>query len=97
MNYVYFGILAYLVLGVVLTRSVLRAPRRRMRFWDIALGAVVIPVLSLVLFLFILCEDAWKRLLIALDFDPPEEMRAGPKDEPPVENLPPRNETAPEP
>jgi hypothetical protein len=43
------------------------------------LGAVVMPVLALILFLCTLFEGLWKRLLIALDYNPPEEMRAGPK------------------
>jgi len=78
MNYVYYAILAYLVVGLILTRKVLRIPRRRMRFWDVAMGAVVMPVLSFALFVCVLSEDLWKRILILLDFDPPEEMRAGP-------------------
>ena len=78
MNYTLFGILAYLVLGVVLTRSVLRIPRRRLRLRDMALGALFMPVLFVILLLSIFFEDLWKRLLIALDFNPPEEMRAGP-------------------
>jgi hypothetical protein len=79
MNYVYAAIFAYLVVGLILSRNVLAIPRRRMRFWDLMIGAVVMPVLSLILFLSILFEDLWKRLLIALDYNPPEEMRAGPK------------------
>lgn len=79
MTYILSAIFIYLVLGLILTRNVLRMPRRRMRFWDVALGAVIMPVLSLILFLCIIGEDLWKRLLIALDLNPPEEMRAGPK------------------
>ena len=78
MYYLYAAIFTYLVVGLILTRSVLRAPSRRMRCWDVARGAVVMPVLSVVLFLCILFEDLWRRLLIALDFDPPENMHAGP-------------------
>ena len=78
MNYVLYAISAYLVLGIILTRSVLRTRTFRLRFSDVALGAVVMPVLSLAMLLCVLFEDIWKRLLIALDFDPPEEMRAGP-------------------
>jgi hypothetical protein len=62
-----------------MTWNVLAIPRRRPRFWDVALGAVVMPVLALILFLCTLFEGLWKRLLIALDYNPPEEMRAGPK------------------
>jgi hypothetical protein len=79
MTYVLLAILAYLVVGLIMTRNILVMPRRRPRFWDLAVGAVVMPVLSVVLFLSILAEDLWKRLLIVLDFNPPEEMRAGPK------------------
>ena len=80
MNYVWWGIAAYLAVGMVLTLKVLRIPRRRMRLRDLALGAVVMPVLSTALFLCVLFEDLWRRLIIVLDLDPPEEMRAGPKD-----------------
>ncbi|MBY0510784.1 MAG: hypothetical protein K2P94_11635 [Rhodospirillaceae bacterium] len=79
MNYVLIAAGAYLVVGVVLTYNVLKIPRRRLRFWDVAVGAVIMPVLSAVLFLCVLFEPLWKRLLIALDYNPPEEMRAGPK------------------
>lgn len=79
MNYVLIALGAYLVVGVILTYNVLKIPRRRPRFWDVAVGAVIMPVLSAVLFLCVLFEPLWKRLLIALDYNPPEEMRAGPK------------------
>lgn len=75
---IYVLIAAYLITGLFLARSVLRVPRKRMRLRDLALGAVVMPVLSTFLFLCIVFEAWWKRLLIALDYDPPEEMRAGP-------------------
>ena len=79
MIYLLSGILAYLVLGFVLTRSVFKAPSIRMRFSDVVLGAIFMPILVLLLVLFDFFEEMWKRLLIALDFDPPEEMRAGPQ------------------
>lgn len=79
MDYILLGILAvYLITGIVLTRSVLR-PNRRLRLREVALGALFMTVLFVFLLLCILFEDLWKRLLIALDFNPPEEMRAGPK------------------
>ena len=80
MTYILYGILAaYLIAGLILTRTVLR-PNRRLRYYEVALGAVFMPILFIFLLLCIFFEDLWKRLLIALDFDPPEEMRAGPKD-----------------
>lgn len=79
MYYFLYAILAYLLVGLIMSRKVLRIPRRRLRFWDVVVGAVIMPVLSVVLFLCIIFEDLWKRLLIALDYNPPEEMRAGPK------------------
>jgi hypothetical protein len=77
--YVLAGILAYLVLGIILTRYA-AASTMRMKFRDAALGAFFMPVLTACLLLFIFLEKAWKRILIALHFDPPEEMRAGPKE-----------------
>jgi hypothetical protein len=79
MYYVLSAVAAYLLIGVILTYNVLALPRRKPRFRDIALGAAVMPVLSSVLFLCVLFEPLWKRLLVMLDFNPPEEMRAGPK------------------
>jgi len=79
MTYVLLAVFAYLLVGVIMTYNVLVRPRRRPGFLDVALGAVVMPVLSVILFLCVLFEDLWKRLLIALDFNPPEDMRAGPK------------------
>ncbi len=75
-------VVGYLVIGLILTRNVLRAPSKRMRFWDFGLGAVVMPVLFVFLLLCILFQDLWKRLLLALDFKPPEDMHAGPQDPP---------------
>ena len=84
MYYVLSAVGAYLLIGLILTYNVLVMPSRRRRLWDIALGAVIMPVLALALLLFALFEELWKRLLIALDYNPPEEMRAGPK--PPSED-----------
>ena len=79
MTYTLSGIAAYLVLGAILTYSVFREMRRpRRRFRDFALGSVLMPILLVLLLLFILFEKLWARLLIVLDFDPPEDMRAGP-------------------
>ncbi len=81
MTYVVFSIVgAYLVLGLCLTRYA-TAPNMRMKFRDVILGAAFMPVLLAFMLLCIFFEKAWKRLLVALAFDPPEEMRAGPDDE----------------
>ncbi len=70
----------YLVIGLILSRTVLRAKSRgRRSFWDVVVGAAIMPVLFVILLACILFEDLWKRLLIALDYEPPEEMRAGPE------------------
>ena len=79
MNYVRYAIAAYLVVGILLTRTVLRAPSLRMRFRDYVLGSIVMPVLFVALLTCVVSEDLMKRILIALDFDPPENMRAGPR------------------
>ena len=79
MNYLLCGLLAYLVLGVVLSYAILPGPmKRRLRFRDVVLGAFFMPVLFLLLIFFDISEDMWARILIVLDFDPPEKMRAGP-------------------
>jgi hypothetical protein len=72
------------VIGIILTYNVLALPRRRLKLRDLVVGAVVMPVLAVVLVLCEVFEKAWKRLLIILDYNPPEEMRAGPK--PPSED-----------
>jgi ABC-type uncharacterized transport system permease subunit len=73
---------AYLVTGLMLTRNVLRRPksRNKMRLHDWAIGSVVMPAMFVFLMLCVFFEKMWARLLIVLDFNPPEEMRAGPKD-----------------
>lgn len=80
MIYVYSALGIYLLIGLILTTSVLRAPSRRMRYYDFALGAVVMPVLFVALLVLEAANHLWKRLLIALNYDPPEEMRAGPQE-----------------
>lgn len=79
-NIVWIAILVYLLVGLFLTQNVLRAPTLKMRLRDMAIGAVVMPVLFVALLLFAFFEDMWRRLMIVLDLDPPEEMRAGPKE-----------------
>ncbi len=81
MNYVLFAIAAYLALGAFLTHSMLagmQGRRRLLRDW--ALGSAFLPIVFLVGLLFILFEKLWARLLVFLDLDPAEEMRAGPVD-----------------
>lgn len=78
MTYALATLAAYLTLGVILARTVFKAPSMRLRVRDIALSAMVMPVLFVILLLCILFEELWKRLLVALDYNPPEEMRAGP-------------------
>lgn len=79
MNYWYAAAGAYLLFGLYLTHGVfagMHKPRRRLRDW--ALGAVSMPVLFVVGLVFMAAERIWARLLPLLDFEKPEEMRAGP-------------------
>lgn len=80
MTYALSAVAAYLVFGFFLTRYV-TAPKMGMKFSDAVLGAFFMPVIMAGLLACIAYEAAWKRILIALAFDPPEEMRAGPKEE----------------
>ncbi len=80
MIYALSALAAYLVLGLILTRYV-AAPGLRMKFSDAVLGAFFMPVIMTGLVACMIYEAAWKRILIALAFDPPEEMRAGPEEE----------------
>jgi hypothetical protein len=79
MIYVLSGISVYLVLGVVLTHVLWASPRRRIRFRDALVGSFFMPIVFCGLMLCIAFEELWKRLMIVLDFKPPEEMRAGPE------------------
>ncbi len=80
MIYLGSAILVYLLIGVVLTRSVsTRGPTLRISFRDVVVGAVLMPVVFLLALVCIAFEELWARLLIALDYEPPEEMRAGPE------------------
>ena len=79
MNTWYYVAAAYLAFGLYLTHGVfsgMHRPRRRLRDW--ALGAVSMPVLFIVGLIFMACEKIWARILPLLDFEKPEEMRAGP-------------------
>lgn len=76
--YIFLGAVAYVALGLVLTRVLLKGTSQRFRVRDAVLGAAFMPILFVFLFLFEALEGLWERLLIALDYDPPEEMRAGP-------------------
>ena len=79
MNYMLFGIAAYLMVGAYLTHSRLAGmQKRRSLLRDWALGSALLPVVFLLGLLFILFEKLWARLLIVLDLDPTEDMRAGP-------------------
>jgi hypothetical protein len=79
MNYWYYVIAAYLAFGLYLTHGVMsgmKRPRRRIRDW--ALGGISMPVLFVVGLVFIACDKLWARILPLLDFEKPEELRAGP-------------------
>lgn len=80
MTYVLYGCAAaYLLWGIFLTHSLLSGLRRRrtiVRDW--LLGPLVLPVLFVVGLVFMACEKLWARLLVMLDYEPPEQMRAGP-------------------
>ncbi len=80
MIYLYIGLAAYLVLGFVLTRVVLKGTTMRLSFRDLVVGPVAMPVLFLVLLVFDISEEAWSNLLAMLAFDRPEIMRAKPID-----------------
>lgn len=84
MTYVLYGLAgAYLLWGMVLTYTLRSGLHRRggfMRDW--LLGPLVLPVLFLIGLAFMAWEKLWARLMIVLDLDPPEEMRAGPAPKP---------------
>ena len=74
---IYLGVALgiYLIIGIILTRTLLlfpEAPSIRMRFRDAVLGALFMPVITLALLLSIWFEKLWKRLLLALDYEPEE-------------------------
>jgi hypothetical protein len=78
MTYFYFGLAAYLVLGVILTFVILPGPmKRRLGFRDVVLGSIFMPILFVLLIFFDISEEMWARILIVLAFDPPEKMRPG--------------------
>ncbi len=71
----------YLVIGLVLTHSLTYgAPLLRLRFRDYFLGAFAMPMLTLALYLFILMQKAWYRLLLALDYEPEERKPETPRE-----------------
>lgn len=78
MGYVYIGIAVYYVLGFILTRVILKGTTIRMSFRDFVVAPFAMPVLFVVLMVFDISEEAWARILVMLDFDPPEQMRAKP-------------------
>ena len=82
MVYVWAGLAAYLVIGLILTYSILPGPNKRpLRFRDIVLGSLFMPILFVILIVFDISEEMWAKILIVLDFDPPEIMRAKPRKE----------------
>lgn len=79
MTYIYIVIAVYLITGLYLTRVMLAGmQRRRSHLRDWVLGSVSMPVVMLIGLLCLVVEKLWARLLVALDYEPPEEMRAGP-------------------
>jgi len=69
----------YLVIGLVLTHSLkVGAPLLRLRLRDYLLGAFAMPMLTLALYLFMLMQKLWYRLLLALDYEPEEREREAP-------------------
>ena len=82
MEYFLYGLAtAYLIFGAVLTHSVISGMhRRRGKFRDWVLGTAFMPIVFLIGLICIAFEKMWARLLIVLDLERPEEMRAGPKE-----------------
>lgn len=78
MNYLYIGIGIYYVLGFILTRVILKGTTIRMGFRDFLVAPLAMPVLFVVLMVFDVSEEAWAKILVILDFEPPERMRAKP-------------------
>lgn len=68
----------YLLLGLILTRVVLKGTTYRLRFRDVVVGSVAMPILFVLLMVFEISDETWRRILILLAFDPPEIMRAKP-------------------
>ena len=69
---------AYLVLGLILTKVILKGTTYRLKFRDALVGSVAMPILFLLLMFFEISDETWRRILIMLAFDPPEIMRAKP-------------------
>jgi hypothetical protein len=71
MIYLLVAALPYLALGVLLTRSLRRgASARPLRANDIAVGALFMPLISLVTLACTVINAICVRLLILLDFEP---------------------------
>ena len=79
MTYLLILLAVYWLFGAGLTYSMRSGMhRRRTPVRDWLLGPVAMPVLFLVGLIFMACEKLWARLLPLLDYEKPEEMRAGP-------------------
>jgi hypothetical protein len=71
----YVGIVLglYLILGVVLTRWLtVRAPGMRIRFNDLVMGALSMPVIIATALICVAASKLWVRLLLLLDYEPEE-------------------------
>lgn len=82
MTYILYGLAAaYLIFGAVLTHSVIAGMHnRRGKIRDWLLGIVFMPIVFVFGLICIGLEKLWARLLIVLDLERAEELRAGPKD-----------------
>ena len=70
-----FGIILtlYLGLGIGLTQwMTVRAPGVRMRFNDLVMGAIAMPVIIAAALICVAATSLWVRLLLLLDFEPEE-------------------------
>ena len=72
---IYLGIATalYLILGIALTRWLsVRAPGVRIRFNDLVMGALSMPVIIAAALICVAATSLWVRLLLLLDFEPEE-------------------------
>jgi hypothetical protein len=67
---IYAGATVYFVVGVLLTRSILKKTKIPLRFADVTVGAFFMPVIFLFDRLLILLDHLWFSLLLLLDFQP---------------------------
>ena len=73
MIYLYVVIALYLVTGIVLTRWMsVRAPGVRIRFNDLLMGAISMPVIIAAALICVAASALWVRLLLLLDYEPEE-------------------------